>query len=437
MQIDLQQSGPAKSVPKDRTSKRFRLACTGFVSEQAGSVAAANALLLRALLDAGMEIDFFSKPSFVDPRPAIGQRRGFRFVPAVNHYSDRLRHTVRNVPGLGFVAARNDAACYNRLLVRRMGVEHRDRRYDAVLWLGDYAQGRVNGVPAISFAQGPPGTDARSVLRHRAQIRRLSGWRKALKWELLARLRLSGLGLPKLQFSDHIIVGSSVSRDCLATTYRISPHRLSTLPYPIDLELFRPPSIAVQQATSSPLRLLWLGRIVPRKRLDLFLDGAALALRDDEDVSLTIVGEVGFVHGYDKLIREFGFPERLRWIQSLPREQVPELLQTHDVLIQPSEEENFGSSVAEAQACGLPVIVGRTNGNADYLCARDLHLADDRPETLALALHEMSIRRRNAGSSNSAPSRQLAEAHFNPETLAGQLMAILESVIDAHKRTSP
>ena len=42
------------------------------------------------------------------------------------------------------------------------------------------------------------------------------------------------------------------------------------------------------------------------------------------------------------------------------------------MLAQPSDEENFGSSVAEAQACGLPVIVGATNGNADYLCGRDI-----------------------------------------------------------------
>ena len=39
-------------------------AVTGFVSEQAGSVASANALLLRELLLRGHEVHFFSKASY-------------------------------------------------------------------------------------------------------------------------------------------------------------------------------------------------------------------------------------------------------------------------------------------------------------------------------------------------------------------------------------
>ena len=78
------------------------------------------------------------------------------------------------------------------------------------------------------------------------------------------------------------------------------------------------------------------------------------------------------------------FPiSRLTWKKAIPRQEVPSLLRAHGVIVQPSNEEDFGSSVAEAQACGLPVIVGLTNGNADYLCSRDIHLKDDRPKTLA------------------------------------------------------
>ncbi len=111
--------------------------------------------------------------------------------------------------------------------------------------------------------------------------------------------------------------------------------------------------------------------------------------------------------GYQNLIKAFPFPDRLTWIQSPPREKVPELLHGQDVLAQPSDEENFGSSVAEAQACGLPVIVGTTNGNADYLCSRDIHLSDDRPETFATALQEIARRR----GEETGASRRCAEEH--------------------------
>lgn len=401
----------------------MKIAATGYVSEQAGSVASANALLLRALLDAGHEVDFFSKPSFVDPRPSVGERAGFRFVCTDNVRADRFRARVQRVPLLGFLACRWDCASYLRLLLRLMQREHQIRRYDLCLWLGDYVPGRVKGVPMVSFAQGPPGTDARSIVGRFAEIRRLAGLWKALKWRLLAQLRLSVVGLPNFKHSDHIIVGSEQARQTLHHRYGVSPARTSAMPYPIDLDLFRPaPSGA--PACDMPLRVLWLGRIIPRKRLDLFLDGLQTAIRRGLPVKATIIGGAGFIPGYEKLIEAFPFPDRLKWIKGMPREQVPALLQQHDVLVQPSDEENFGSSVAEAQACGLPVIVGHTNGNADYLCARDIHLADDRPETFARALVQLCAQ--SAGTP--ADSRALAEQHFDLSRLTEQFTTILHAV---------
>ena len=140
----------------------------------------------------------------------------------------------------------------------------------------------------------------------------------------------------------------------------------------------------------------------------------------------TIVGGTGFVPGYEKLIESFEFPQSIEWIRSMPRTQVPELMRKHDVLAQPSDEENFGSSVAEAQACGLPAIVGRTNGNADYLCERDIQLADDSPETFAAALAEIFQRRSTA----ITPSRELAETHFDLRRVTRRLSSILHGVVE-------
>jgi glycosyltransferase involved in cell wall biosynthesis len=408
----------------------MKIACTGFVEVQTktGSVAAANALLLRALVERGVEIDFFSKPSFVDPRPAIGELSGFRFVPAVNYISDGLRRRVKGVPVVGAVAARNDAENYNRLLVRRIRQEHQRRSYDLCLWMGDYARGSIPGLPTVSFVQGPPGTDARSVLRRRDEIARVCGRWQTLKWTALARLRLSRLGLPRFHHSDHFIVGSEQSRRTLSQLYGIDSLHVSVMPYPIDLRLFYPDPNAPLSETGT-LRVLYLGRIVPRKRLDLFLQGAAIAIARGVDVRSTVVGRVGFVRGYDRLIKSFQFPNRLEWIQGVPRTEVAELIKRHDVLGQPSEEENFGSSVAEAQACGLPVIVGTTNGNADYLCSRDIHLADDQPKTFARALAEMGRRKRLNQLGNFTVSRRTAEEYFHVDRVVDRLMPVLKSVV--------
>jgi len=409
----------------------MKIAATGYVSEQAGSVASANALLLRSLLDAGHEVDFFSKPSFVDPRPCVGDHAGFRFIATDNVGPDRFRAKVQHLPVIGFLACRYDCATYTRLLLQNIRQEHEQRHYDLCLWLGDYVPGRVKNLPMISFAQGPPGTDARSIVSRFNEIRKLAGLRRAVQWYLLAKLRLSVLGLPPLQHSDHIIVGSRQSQQTLHELYGVNPAHTSALPYPIDLNLFQPPAEAATHGNE--LRVLWLGRIIPRKRLDLFLRGVELAIRQGLRVKATIVGSTGFIPGYEKMIEAFPFPDRLRWIKALPRTEVPALLHQHDILVQPSDEENFGSSVSEAQACGLPVIVGHTNGNADYLCTRDLHLADDRPETLAQALTHMA----RATVAEPQVSRALAESCFDLQQITTQLTTILHAATDSPALVTP
>jgi glycosyltransferase involved in cell wall biosynthesis len=409
----------------------MKLAVSGFVSEQAGSVASANALLLRELLLLGHEVHFFSKASFVDPRPAVGNLEGFRFFDTTNTGPDQLRRRLSRVPVAGFLAGLFDASTYSRLLVSEMTRKHAVEKYDLCLWLGEFSRGRTNAVPAVSFIQGPPGTDARSILDRFDEVKALAGFGKAIKWRILALLRLSRIGLPPLALTDHFIVGSRISKQTLNAIYGVRNERIFTLPYPIDLNIFHlnvlRPFGSGEGAGS--LRACWLGRVIPRKRLDLFLNGAALAIREGIDVRLTLVGGIGFVPGYEKLIEAFPYPDRLRWEKGIPREKVPALLGEQDVLIQPSDEENFGSSVAEAQACGLPVIVGYTNGNADYLCSRDVHLRDDRPETLAAALRDLSLRKAEGRLGDPAESRRCAEQYFSLDRVTKSLVEILESVI--------
>jgi len=403
-----------------------RLAVTGFVEAEAGSVASANALLLGALLDRGVRVDFFSKASFVDPRPIAGNHPGFTFHDTDNRIPDRLRRKVAGWPVAGLIARMLDVWTYNRLVVRSIREASRRKKFDACLWMGDYARGSIPGIPTVSMGQGPPGTDARSVINRFDEIRRLAGLPSALKWSLLALARLSRIGLPVFGHSDHIIVASSRSLESLHSIYRVPLSQVSVLPFPLALEKFR---FVPGVAATGPLRCLWLGRIVPRKRIDLFLDGAATVIRSGTPLALTVVGKVGFIRGYERLIETFPFPGSLKRIDHVDRSGIPDLLRAHDVLVQPSEEEDFGSSVAEAQACGIPVIVGATNGTGDYLCRRDLRLSDYQPETLCKALIRLAALKANNAMGDPSESRRSAEEHFSAERVAERLVTILKGVV--------
>ncbi|MEI8309800.1 MAG: glycosyltransferase family 4 protein [Verrucomicrobiota bacterium] len=409
------------------TTTDLQLAATGFVSSDSGSMAGANGLLLKAMLERGCRVDFFSKSGFVDPRPTVGSHERFRFHDTANDFADELRRKVEAVPVIGTLACRWDSSTYNRALLRAVAKARSRRPFDLFLWLGDYARGRVPGLPNVAFAQGPPGTDARSILRHFDQIKKLSGRLSAWKWWCMARLRLSSFGLPPFHFSDRVIVGSCQSKTTLVEKYGMNDSRVSTLPYPVDLGTFR---LGAGMMSPGTLRCLWLGRIIPRKRLDLFLSAAERAVSKGLDIRLTIAGDVRLVPGYGQLIEGFRYPDRLEWRRRVPRDEVPDLIRRHDVLVQPSEEEDFGSSVAEAQACGIPVIVGPTNGNRDYLSPRDIVLREGTADALCDAMLAISARAEGPGAN--AVSRRAAEDFFGIDPVADQMLKILESQKQPH-----
>jgi glycosyltransferase involved in cell wall biosynthesis len=405
----------------------MKLAITGFVSGEAGSGAGAAALLVRELLKNGHEIHFFSKPTFVDPRPVLGEFPNFRFVDVTNAWPDRLRQRVQGIPLARRPGEQFDTITYNRLLVRSIAAHHALEKYEVCVWIGDCTRARIPGLPTVCCHVPVAGCDARSIIRRHAEIRRLAGLTEIWKWRLLASLRLSCLGTPRFCLADHLVVLSEWSRRNMHDLFGVPYEKMSKLPLPIDLKLFAP----AFRTDDDCVRALWAGRIVPRKRLDLFLDGAALAIRRGLNLSLTIHGNATIIPGYEKLIHSFPYQERLTWIkQPVPRNQMPEVFHRHDVLVQPSEEEDFGSSPAEAQACGLPVIVGQSSGNADYLCERDIQLNDYDPESLYSAFCQRARLKRNGHSTfnNWQISRQCAERYFGVENIAARFIYTLKHI---------
>ena len=113
--------------------------------------------------------------------------------------------------------------------------------------------------------------------------------------------------------------------------------------------------------------MLWLGRIVPRKRLDLFLGACEQLLDEGAHIRVEVFGSAPFAVGYKKLLDRFRYPDALHYSAGVPRSEIPAKLRSAAVVVQPSEEEDFGSTIAEALACGASVVLGPSNGTKDYV----------------------------------------------------------------------
>jgi glycosyltransferase involved in cell wall biosynthesis len=418
---------PLSNMASNSSPTHLRIACYGFADPQAGSVSTAGNLVLRQLLARGHRVDFFNKSSFIRPRD-LECLPNYRYIDVPTPAFDRLVQKCPRWGGavlrhlLGQLAHRVFAAAILRAMRRR----HAGQPYDVQLWLGDWAWGRLGNVPVVSWVQGPPETDARSIVRHKRQILDLCGWRSYVPLRAYAAYRGS-IGLPQFNCTDLFIVGSAWSRKLLST-YGISPAAIHALAYPIDLKQFSP--ALEKQSVSGPSKVLWLGRTVPRKRLDLFLDACAQLIGAGRDLKIVVVGGFGFAPGYARLIERFPVPDRLRYVSNLSRQQVVSLLRSATVVVQSSEEENFGSTIAESLACGTPVVLGPTNGTGDYITGGGIRFAEYSASSVADAI----ARALDTARSLRPGARAAAERAFDPEKVTDDLISILHRAISqAHR----
>ena len=105
--------------------------------------------------------------------------------------------------------------------------------------------------------------------------------------------------------------------------------------------------------------ILFLGRINWKKGLDILVQSFGMLKREKNDLHLLIVGndENCYESKVRKWIKEEGLIDNVTFTGLLTGHEKLEAYAGSDVFVLPSYSENFGMSVIEAMACGLPVII--------------------------------------------------------------------------------
>jgi glycosyltransferase involved in cell wall biosynthesis len=102
-----------------------------------------------------------------------------------------------------------------------------------------------------------------------------------------------------------------------------------------------------------------MGRIHPKKALDILIDAFAGTLAKDPAWNLVIAGpdEIGLRKELVALAARLGIADRITWTGMLRGTLKWGAFTASEVFVLPSHQENFGIVVAEALACCLPVIL--------------------------------------------------------------------------------
>jgi glycosyltransferase involved in cell wall biosynthesis len=163
-----------------------------------------------------------------------------------------------------------------------------------------------------------------------------------------------------LRRADGLIVVSESSRRDAEEILGLPPERMQVIYSGIPDAYFRAGSGEAQAAKArfhlEKPYLLYVGTIEPRKNIDGALD-AYLQLpqscRDEFD--LVVAGPAGW--GYEATLArlESGIPG-IRYLGYVPEELMPGLTAGACLFVYPSLYEGFGFPVAQAMACGIPVV---------------------------------------------------------------------------------
>lgn len=196
-----------------------------------------------------------------------------------------------------------------------------------------------------------------------------------------------------------------------------------------DTRLFTPHG---SRRDPSDRTMLYAGTVAPRYGVDLAVRAVA-ALRDEiPNIGLRIVGDGDLVATCRRLATELGVADRVEFHAPVPLEQVPSLVATAWLGVQPNRhdalmEHSLSTKILEWAALGLPVVAGRTRPLA-YVFGEDaiwLHAAGNL-EDLCRCLREAHA---GEGVAARLDNASAAAARIDFEA---QARALLEAVLPGH-----
>ncbi len=114
------------------------------------------------------------------------------------------------------------------------------------------------------------------------------------------------------------------------------------------------------------LKLLWVGRILPRKGLSLVLTALG-RVPAEVPFSLTIIGHGPLDSSVKEWIAGAGLEGKVKWLGKKSWQEVQTAYKQHDAFIFCSLRDSFGAQLLEAMASGLPILTLSLFGGRDVV----------------------------------------------------------------------
>lgn len=243
----------------------------------------------------------------------------------------------------------------------------------------------------------------RAIVVHQTWIRDVRG-----QIDSVARLKRALLGaVTNVAISRAI--AKDIDRDCLI------------IPNPYRDDLFR-----ILPGSSRNKALIFVGRLVSDKGVDLLLRALAILRRDGSEPDLTIVGDGPEAENLSALSRELVLGHQVSFVGRKTGEELVRLLNQHRVMVIPSRwAEPFGIVALEGIACGCPGVGSEAGGLPEAIGPCGITFANGNEQSVAAALKRILQEQTLEDSLRGAAPEHLAK--FKARTIAQRYLQLLEA----------
>lgn len=174
-----------------------------------------------------------------------------------------------------------------------------------------------------------------------------------------------------------------------------------------------------------------MGRLHPKKGLDILIEAFAKSLANYPDWELVIAGpdQGGQQTVLQALAERLGVANRITWTGMISGSIKWGALATSEVFVLPSHQENFGIVVAEALACKLPVIISnKVNIWREIESYQAGFVCDDSIESTQSALNQWLLLTESERAKLRDRSLKCFDTCFNYHEIAGRVLEVTESI---------
>ena len=178
--------------------------------------------------------------------------------------------------------------------------------------------------------------------------------------------------------------------------------------------------------------ILFLGRITPKKGLDILVKAFKSLLQEYENLYLIIAGPDNEV--YEEkikiLIKELKIIEKVIFVGMLTgREKISAIIDS-EIFILPSYSENFGMAVIEAMACGIPVVISNKVGiYREIEEGRAGVIVDITPESLYSGIKSL-LSNEDLRKEIAIRGKKIVENYYNIDKVADMVIKVYGEILN-------